>query len=92
MSESINSPDITELEKVKLDFNKQIDFNLMGIEEGSDSNEKIPHELEKMVSELEDKPKPNLDETITIIIGTIKNPQELKIGHQLSQGQKVELS
>ena len=69
-----------------------MDFNHLGMEEESDSDDETPSELEKMISELEDKPKPNLEEVNIINVGTVENPRELKIGHQLTQEHKYELS
>ena len=46
----------------------------------------MPLELERTISELEDKPKPpNLEDADTINVGTIENSRELKISHQLTQ-------
>ena len=45
-----------------------------------------------MILELEDTPKPNLEEADIINVSTIKNPRELKIGHQLTQEHKHKLS
>ena len=53
---------------------------------------KPPLNLKKMISELEDKPKPNLEKADIINVGTVENPRELKIGHQLIQEHKYELS
>ena len=69
-----------------------MDFNHLGMEEESDSDDETPSELEKMISELEEKPKPNLEEANIINVSTIENPRELKIGHQLTQEHKHELS
>ena len=81
MTEPINHLDITQIEKVKNYSNTEMDFNHLGAEEDSDSSDETPFELEKMISNLKDKPKPNLDEVDTINVGTVENPQELKIGH-----------
>ena len=68
-----------------------MNFNHLGIEEESESDDETPSELEKMVSELENKPKPNLEGADTINVGTVENPRELKIDHQLTQEHKHEL-
>ena len=85
MTEPINHLDITQIEKVKNHSNTEMDFNHLGMEEDSNSSDKTLFELEKMISEFEDKPKPNLDEANTINVGIVENPQELKIVHQLTQ-------
>ena len=66
MTEPINHLDITQIEKFKNHSNIEMNFNHLGTKEDSDSSDETPFELEKMISELEGKPKPNLDETDTI--------------------------
>ena len=80
MTKPINHLDITQIEQVKNHSKTEVDFNHLGMEEESDFDNETPSELEKMVSELEDKPKPNLEEANTINVGTVENPRELKIG------------
>ena len=74
MTKLINHLDITQTEKVKNHSNTEMDFNHLGMEEESDSDDETPSELEKMISELEDKPKPNLEDADTINVGTVENP------------------
>ena len=81
MTKPINHLDITQIEQVESHSKIEMDFNHLGMEEESDFDNETPSELEKMVSELEDKPKPNLEEADTINVGTVENPRELKIGH-----------
>ena len=61
MTKPVNHLDITQIEKVKNHFSTEIDFYHLGTKEESDSDNETPYELEKMILELEDKPKPNLD-------------------------------
>ena len=91
MNEPINHLDTTQIENFKNHLITEMDFNHLGVEEDSDSSDETPFELEKMISELEDKPKPNLDKADTINVETIENTRELKIGHQLTQEHKHEL-
>ena len=74
VTEPINYLDITKTEKVKNYSNIEMDFNHLGTEENPDSNDETHLELEKMILELEDKPKPNLEEADTINVGTVENP------------------
>ena len=90
VTKPINHLDITQSEKFKNHSKTEIDFNHLGMEEESDSDDESLSELEKMISELEDKPKPNLEEADIINIGTVENPRELKIDHQLTQEHKYE--
>lgn len=81
---------VNALEIEPHDFTVELDFELMGveIEEGYDEP---PEEIQDWVEEI-DKPKPNLEQTETINVGTEAEPRELKIGVDLTPQQKSELS
>ena len=74
MSHSSLTNDFPNL-KDDYDFDIELDFDLMGIEQDEAGDDDAPNEIKEWV---EDKPKPNLDQTITINIGTPENPKELK--------------
>ena len=61
MTEAINHLDITKIEKVNNYSNIEMEFNHLSTEEDSDSDDGTSLELKKMISELEDKLKPNLE-------------------------------
>ena len=48
-----------KLKKLRIIQNIEMDFNHLGTEEESNSDDKTPLELEKLILELHDKPKPN---------------------------------
>lgn len=72
------------------DFDIELDFDLMGIEEYEElHNDEVPEEIKGWV---EDKPMPNLGQTTTINIGTFEEPKELQIGSDLTTNQKDEMA
>ena len=56
------------------DFDIELDFDLMGIEYKEMTDDEIPEEIKGWV---EDKPKPNIEQTLTINIRTPNKPKEL---------------
>ena len=56
VTKPINHLDITQIKQVKNHSKTEVDFNHLGMEEESDSDNETPSELGKMASELEDKP------------------------------------
>ena len=71
------------------DFDIELDFDLMGIEQEETTNDEIPPKIKEWVK---DKLKPNLEQTITINIGTNDKLKELQIGVDLSPEQKDEMT
>ena len=74
VTKPINHLDITQIEQVNNHSKTEMDFNHLGMEEESDFDNETPSELEKMISEFEDKRKPNLEEDNIINVGTVENP------------------
>lgn len=55
-------------------FNFKLDFDLMGIEAEEVNDDEPPEEIKEWV---EDMPKPNLEQTIKINLGTPEKPKTL---------------
>ena len=77
--------DTTIFEYDEYDFDKELDFELMGIEifnvnEAGDPPSEILEKLEKH----ENKQTPNIEETEDVNLGTNDEPREVKIGTGLS--------
>ena len=53
------------------DFDIELDFDLIGIEYKEITDDEVPKEIKGWV---ENKPKPNLEQTITINIETLDKP------------------
>ena len=82
--------DVTILAQEKHDFNDELKFELMGIEEDVNVNEEIPDEIKLMLEQHEDRRTPNIEETETINLGTVNEPKEVRISIGLDKGQRRE--
>lgn len=70
------------------DFNVELDFDLMGIEQEEIDDNEVSEEIKGWVK---DKPKSNLEQTTPVNIKTSKNPKELQIRNDLTPSQKKDL-
>ena len=79
--------DVTILAQKKHDFNAELDFELMGIEQDIHATEEVPEEIKLMLKQHEDRRTPNIEETKTINLGTVNEPKEVKISINLDKRQ-----
>lgn len=65
-------------------FDEKLDSDLLEIQEDIE----VPSEIKEWV---EDKPKPNLDQTTSFILGTLENPKLIQIGSNLTPNQRNDM-
>ena len=58
------------------DFNTEIGYDLMGVEVDEDSDAAVPEEILKLVEEYDNRTTPNIEETETINLGTVKTSKK----------------
>ena len=78
------------LAQKKHDFNVELDFELMGIEQDVHATEEVPEEIKLMLEQHEDRRTPNIEEPETINLGTVNEPREIKISISLDKRQRAE--
>ena len=89
-SKAYDPIDITVFESDEYDFDKELDFELMGIEIFNKGGDPPPEILEKL-EKYENKQTPNIEETKNMNLGTSDEPREVKIGTGLSQSQREDM-
>ena len=82
--------DTTILAQKKHDFNVELDFELMDIEQDIYTNDEVPEEIKLMLEQHEDRRTPNIEDTETINLGTVNEPKEVKISIGLDKRQMTE--